>query len=208
MPFVGSKLPGVLLDDSACDNSTNTTDNNPLEASDTTPHHNKIPCDHPLSSTLDILGGDSSATSVTNQHLSDDQDIPEAGSVDLVTKDHTVKPLNETLDRTISPQDTDRTSSQATENHNAAQTPNTRVRNQVRRLSGSPDIPNNARRRFFKIRYVPGKLEVSKTPYLTVSQRAERKKTMLNRMTGDQAKSWHKGRNSNLTAEKLRGRYS
>ena len=108
--------------------------------------------------------------------------------------------------------------------------PHTRVRKRARGLSGSPDrthkktldengvvretvkdIPNSARKRFFKIWYVPGKiddLEVPKTPFLTVSQQAELKKKMLSKMTGDQAKRWHEGRNSHLNAKKLKGRCS
>ena len=48
----------------------------------------------------------------------------------------------------------------------------------------------------------------SKFLRLTVSQHAEQKKAMLGKMTGDQGKQWHEGRNSYLTAEKLRARYS
>ena len=224
-------MPSELLDDSACDYTTDTTDNNPLESS-ITPHH-KTTYDNPFPSTLDILadlGGDESATGVNNQHLSDHWDVMEAGRVNPIIRDHTKKPPDETVDRTISPLDPIGNSIVATENHKAAQTPNKRVSKQARGLSGSPDktykktldengviretvedIPNTVRNPFFKIRYVPGiidELETPKTPLLTVSQQAERKKTMLGRITGDQARRWHEGRNSCLTAERLRGRYS
>ena len=230
-PFGKAKMPSELLDDSTCDYTTDTTDNNPLESS-VTPHH-KTTCDNSFPSTLDILvdlGGDESATGVNNQHPSDDRDVREAGRVDPIIRDHTEKPPDKTLDRTIGPLDSSRTSNVATENHNVAQTPNKRASKRVRGLSGSPDksykktldengviretvedIPDTVRNPFFKIRYVPGtidELEIPNTPPLTVSQQAERKKTMLGRMTGDQAKRWHEGRNSRLTAERLRGRYS
>ena len=230
-PFGKAKMPSELLDDSACDYTTDTTDNNPLESS-VTPHH-KTTCDNSFPSTLDILvdlGGDESATGANNQHPSDDRDVREAGRVDPIIRDHTEKPPDKTLDRTIGPLDSIRTSNVATENHNVAQTPNKRASKRARGLSGSPDksykktldengviretvedIPDTVRNPFFKIRYVPGtidELEIPNTPLLTVSQQAESKKTMLGRMTGDQAKRWHEGRNSRLTAERLRGRYS
>ena len=149
--------------------------------------------------------------------------------MDPIMRDHTEKPPDGTPDRTISPLDPIGTSNEANENHNAAQTPNKRVSKRARGLSGSPDkiykktldenrviretvvdIPNTVRNPFFKIRYVPriiDELETPNIPLLTVSQQADREKTMLGRMTGDQAKRWHEGRNSHLSAERLRGRY-
>ena len=148
--------------------------------------------------------------------------------MDSIIRDHTERPQDEILDPTTDPSEPIRTSNIATENHTAARTPNTRVRKQARGLSSSPDRthkktldengvireavkdkPNSIRQRFFKIRHVPGKiddLDVPKTPVLTVSQQAERKKKMLGKMTGDQAKHWHKGWNPDLNAEKLKGR--
>ena len=173
-----------------------------------------------------LLEGDKSATGVHNRHQSDDRDVSETERIDSIIRDHTDKPLDETLDGTINPSNPTRTSNPATENCNVARIPNTRVRKRARGVSSSPnrtdkktlvengvvretvkDIPNNVRKRFFKIRYVPGKLMTSKSlrPLLFVSQQAERKKTMLGRMTGDQAKHWRECRNSYLTAERLKG---
>ena len=104
-------MPSELLDDSACDYTTDTTDNNPLESS-ITPHH-KTTCDNSFPSTLDILvdlGGDESATGVTNQHPSDDRDVMEAGRMDPIIRDNSEKPPDETLDWTIGPLDPIRTS--------------------------------------------------------------------------------------------------
>ena len=74
MIFLFGKMPSELLDDSACDQTTDTTDNNPPDSFATSSQHIKSPYDDLLPSTLDILvelGGGKSATGAHNQHPSD-----------------------------------------------------------------------------------------------------------------------------------------
>ena len=131
MPFGEAKMPSERLDNSSCDHTTDTTDNNPLDSTSTSSPHIKTPCDDPLPSNLDILvelEGDMSATGVYNRHQSDDWDVLETERIDSIIRDHTDGPLDETLDGTINPSNPTRTSNPATENRNTARNPNTRVR--------------------------------------------------------------------------------
>ena len=142
MPFGEAKMPSELLDDSSCDHTTDTTDNNLLDTISTLSHHMKTLCDNPLPSNLDILvelEGDMSATGVYNRHQSDDRDVSETERIDSKIRDHTDKPLAETLDGTINPSNSTRTSNPDTENWNAARIPNTRVRKRARGVSSSPN---------------------------------------------------------------------
>ena len=73
------------------------------------------------------------------------------------------------------------------------------------------DVPNNKRSRFFKIKYVPVKMDTidsSNSPSSSVSQQAEEKKALLGAMTLAQRTQWHKGRKALLMCDKSASRYS
>ena len=73
------------------------------------------------------------------------------------------------------------------------------------------DIPDNERSRFFKIKYVPRKIDhVDSTnpPPFSVPRQAHEKKTLLSVMTPTQRDEWHKGRNAQLLSDKAASRYS
>ena len=73
------------------------------------------------------------------------------------------------------------------------------------------DIPDNKRSRFFKIKYVPRKIDhvdSPNSPPFSVPHQADEKKTLLSVLTPAQRDEWHKGRNAQLLSDKAASRYS
>ena len=73
------------------------------------------------------------------------------------------------------------------------------------------DIHDDTRSKFFKIRYVLGRIDPvnsRQSPPFSVSQQADEKKTLLEALTPAQPTDWHRGRNSQLSSDKAASRYS
>ena len=215
------KLPSKLLDvdtRDTSDHTVNTTDNNPL---DTT---NKIlNTDHPTQapSTLQILESLAGDTPLQKVVL----DIVSDADIDGIdTRNRMIRDPGDDPDIGVSIP----AGAEADAGRNPV--PNTGTRRRNRNTSRSPDkthkkirdengtirktvtdIHNDIRSKFFKIKFVPGRIDPVNSrhsPPSSVSQQADEKKTLLEAMTPAQRTDWHRGRNSQLSSDKAASRYS
>ena len=214
------KLPSELLDvdtQDTSDHTVNTTDNNPLDTTDKI--LNTDPTQAP--STLQILeslAGDTPRRMVVpdivsdadvdgidtrNRMIRDPGDDPDIGvSIPAGAEADAGRnpvPITGTRKRT---RDTSRSTDKT---HKKIRDENGTIRKMV------TDIHNDTRSKFFRIKYVPGRIDPVNSrhsPPSSVSQQADEKKTLLEAMTPAQRTDWHRGRNSLLSSDKAASRYS
>ena len=215
------KLPSKLLDvdtQDTSDHTVNSTDNNPLDIADkilNTDHPTQVPS---TLQTLESLAGDTPRRLVVPDTVSD-ADVDGVDTRNRMIRD----PGDDPGIGVLTP-----VGAEADAGRNPV--PITGIRKRTRNTSRSPDkthkkirdedgtirktvtdIHNDTRSKFFKIKYVPGRIDPVNSrqslPF-SVSQQADEKKTLLEALTSAQRKDWHRGRNFQLSSDKAASSYS
>ena len=231
--FRHDRLPSDLLDIDTQDHTTDTTDNNPLDISVkilNTDHHSQPPSTLQILESLDEDESDL-AVEVSDHTLVIDRSGADTRNLETRDPGGDLAATTSVETRIQLPLDLGESRGRGASGvASNTPVPNKVTRKRARDTSRSPDtvhkkiidekgtvrkrvadIPDNERSRFFKIKYVPRKIDhVDSTnpPPFSVPRQADEKKTLLSVMTPTQRDEWHKGRNAQLLSDKAASRYS